>query len=383
MVDGNKVSTFINTASWAPAVGLAALRSGWHYSQFDDLTIDGPDSGAFPNTLFVKHLLWPSKAAPGGPVNIAQARNDFTGEVGCAFNIIANKSFPLTITALGRFAAGFISKGKHTLSLYDAGTEDALIQVTIDLANAQGGDLNGYAWAPLSSPKKIDYSGTFYLMSSETAGGDTFFDMPQVQSIPNRLMGYPISMYHDTNGHWYHDTINLSTLEKYVSIISQLSGKCLDRAGTAGAVGTRIDTWDCVSDHHNELFSYDPSSGHILVRSAPSTNPPLCVTLGPCPAPESGWPPSICEAICVHDAYNQTFTYSEKDMTIRLQHDDKICLQTTATPSRNAGVMPVPCNQPVPSKGQQWKFVPYTPPTPPPAEWGQCFGPVNLMFKLD
>jgi len=381
LVDGKEVTNITSTASWPPSVGLAALRSGFHYAQFDDLTIDGPDSGSFPNSLFVKHLLWPSKAAPGGPVQIAQARTDFTGQVGCTFNIHPNVTQPLIVTALGRFAAGFVSKGKHTLSLYHARTKKTLAQVVIDLAKVQGGDLNGYAWATLSTPMKLEASGTYYLMSSETKGGDTFFDMPQVQALPNVLIGYATSAF-ETNGQWQHGSMDLdASLYQWASVISQLSGKCLDRAGNPGEVGTRIDTWDCVEDHHNELFSYIPSSGHILVRSDPSTVPPLCVTLGPCPA-TTKWPPSICEALCIDDSKNQTFIYSAKDMTIRLRQDKNTCLQTTATPSQDAGVTPAPCES-TPEKAQQWQFVPYTPPPPPPPERGTCFGPLNIKFKLD
>lgn len=174
-LDGHLVSTFSSTLSGVAPVGLASLRSGFHYSRFDNLTINGPSQGAFDESLFVKHLLWPPALPPGGPVNPAPPRNDFTGLVGCAITV--SESAALTVKALGRFAAGYPSASRHTLSIFDALTNVSVASVSIDLSTANGGDLNGYAWGYLPEPVTLLAKRRYYIVSSEAKNGDVFYDL--------------------------------------------------------------------------------------------------------------------------------------------------------------------------------------------------------------
>jgi hypothetical protein len=138
--------------SAVPPVGLTSLRSGFHYARFDELQITGaprPKRAGAP--FLVKHLLYAPKLPPGGPISAAKPRNDYNGEVGCAFTLAA----PISVTALARFSAG--GNGTHTLSLYDATTSRSkptrLATATVDLATAAFDDLNGCTSSSALDPR--------------------------------------------------------------------------------------------------------------------------------------------------------------------------------------------------------------------------------------
>ena len=74
-------------------VGQVSLRSSYSYVQFDDLAIDGGAESAtsnFANSLVVKHLVWPSAPAPGGPTAPAKILPGADGMYGCSFTMAKN-----------------------------------------------------------------------------------------------------------------------------------------------------------------------------------------------------------------------------------------------------------------------------------------------------
>jgi hypothetical protein len=170
-VNGEQLCSLRSPVKSTPPVGLASLMTGQHYAQFDNLAITGKDSGAFPSSLFSKHLLWPSTPYPGGNPQPAAARSDFTGLAGCAITI---GDTPLTVIGLGRFSAGFVSNDVHNLSIF-TNTGSLVAQVAVDLS-AVPGDLNGYSWAMLASAVELQAGQQYYVVSSEVAGSDVFYD---------------------------------------------------------------------------------------------------------------------------------------------------------------------------------------------------------------
>jgi hypothetical protein len=122
-VDGKTVASVSNTDAAIPPVGQAALRSSYSYTQFDDLLIDAPEGdapalgtamSAYPDAVFAKHLLWPPKAAPGGPQDPAHALVYTSGGwYGCAFTV---GDQPLTVWARpGRLSALSVLHSKSCL----------------------------------------------------------------------------------------------------------------------------------------------------------------------------------------------------------------------------------------------------------------------------
>lgn len=255
-----------------------------------------------------------------------------------------------------------------------AWSNTTVASVTVNLAAANGGDLNGYAWATLRGPKIVLAAGqTYYLVSSETQGGDLFYPAHvQVQSRPGLLAGFP-QPASNINGQW-----NPGNVEKnYSMVISRLTKRCLDRAGIPDMPFTRIDTWDCVDDHHNEMFRLDLNSGLLYVRSNAVDHPDLCVSMGPCPLTMGS--SSACEVTCDSKQRNQTFSYRAADGTLRLKSDVSSCITTAGTPAEDAPLTLTPCAA-QPSAAQQWDFV-AIPGSAAPADWGQCYGPVNLLIE--
>lgn len=194
-----------------PPTGLASLRSGRHYSRFDDLQLsapsvatatpqpsDGwrhvPDGPTISGTPFlVRHLIYAPSPPPGGVIAPARPRRDLDGYVGCAFTLTR----PVRVSALARFAVE--GTGAHTVTLYDASEDGVaprlLAATTLNLSVAAFDRLDGYEWAPLAMPIDLHPAGSrgsrYYLLSSEAHGGDVLYDRQvQVEAAANLTSGW-------------------------------------------------------------------------------------------------------------------------------------------------------------------------------------------------
>ena len=106
-----------------------------------------------------------------GPV-----RNNYTGLVGMEFTVSAT---PLSVTSLGRYVAPG-DTGTHTVKLVQANGADVPGgSVTV---NTAAGTPGLYAYANLASPVALSANTTYYLVSQETAGGDSWYDLGPVTS---------------------------------------------------------------------------------------------------------------------------------------------------------------------------------------------------------
>ncbi len=188
---------------------------------------------------------------------------------------------------------------------------------------------------------------------------------------------YPPSLSLVQDGIWYDGASGNDRL--YHTVGSVLNGQCLDRASYSDAADTRIDTWSCVSDFHNELFNYTDSTGKIYVKSSNHGANDFCVSAGPCP-PSASFPvPSFCEAPCSNTA-NQTWTWNPTEGTLRLRSQPSLCWTAATSPDEDASITLSPCANPVPAS-QQWSFGGQNIPTlSSTTEWGTCFGPVNVLL---
>lgn len=367
VVDGKVVvdgQSFDNLTGLIPPVGQVALRSSFSYAQFDNLFIE-PGPGSTPptpeNVVIVKHLLYPPTPPPGGRQAPAKVKPGEDGQFGCSFTLAKD----ITITALARLAVsttGVAASRSHKLSLLELPAMNVVGDAEVDLKTARGGDLNGYAWGDLSAPAALKSGHTYALVSEEQANGDSFYDgTVMVTPVPGLIDGL-IKPWASTpapdNRVWH-------------SIINGKTGQCLDTPGDH-----KVDTWNCVTDGHNEGFNYSTATGLITVGPQTLHNGAagLCIQGVRASASTSRL------VKCDTTDPNQVFKYSP-DKTLRVSSNADLCLTGDDSRAENGVVSLSPCLSP-PSALQQWTFKPiHSSPSSSPQEWSTCFGPLNMRFK--
>lgn len=123
------------------------------------------------------HLSNEASATPGQGLvtstTLGTIRNDFTGLVGM---VILVGPAPLVVVGIGRiFAPG--NTGTHALKIADGvtGADIPGAATTIDLA--AGGPPNDFVYGILAAPVTLNPNTEYLVLSSETSGGDQFFDL--------------------------------------------------------------------------------------------------------------------------------------------------------------------------------------------------------------
>jgi hypothetical protein len=91
--------------------------------------------------------------------------NNFTGKVGFKFTSTSAQ----TITHLGRYKGFDSDSGSHTLYLLDS-SHATLASVSI----SNSGQPMGWVYGSLTSSVNLSAGGSYYVMSSETSGGDAY-----------------------------------------------------------------------------------------------------------------------------------------------------------------------------------------------------------------
>jgi hypothetical protein len=99
-------------------------------------------------------------------------RNNFSGYVGMRIDVGAQ---PLVVSSLGRLVSSG-NTGAHSLKLVYAssGTDVAGASATVATA---GGIAGQYQYAQLSTPVTLTAYTAYYILSQETAGGDSWYDV--------------------------------------------------------------------------------------------------------------------------------------------------------------------------------------------------------------
>jgi hypothetical protein len=160
--------------------GFAALETGLHRADFDDLVLWRPkgraphgDAGSWVSSL-------PSLAG--------RLRTNFDGLVG----VVIRAARASTVTHLARFAISAdgnrcarasesLKQGHHNLSIWaikqlpGGGNETTVIASTMVDMNGPRDEL-GFVYAPLSSAAALEAEGEYAIMSEERRGGDPFCD---------------------------------------------------------------------------------------------------------------------------------------------------------------------------------------------------------------
>jgi len=113
---------------------------------------------------------------------------DFTGFVGMSITVGSN---PMTLASLGRYVAAGNS-GVHTVKVVDASTglDVPGAAVSIDTTTGTPGS---YMYAPVTSPVTLNAGASYYIVSSETNGGDAWYDSTtSVQTTNAALLTGPV-----------------------------------------------------------------------------------------------------------------------------------------------------------------------------------------------
>jgi hypothetical protein len=164
----------------------------WNVTGHVRITVTNPSNGILNGVFFdpvEQHLVQPGSVVLGSLRNPA----NFTGYVGMQFT---TGDSPEWVTRLGRWVAPGNNE-YHTLGLIDATTLQWLPggSVTLNLA----GKTPGYfAYASLPAPVKLNANTSYLLVSSETYGGDTWYDWNS-QVTPNSS----VAQSFDKLVYWY------------------------------------------------------------------------------------------------------------------------------------------------------------------------------------
>jgi hypothetical protein len=166
-----------------------------------------PDNG--PNTAYVP----PSMeyiVAPESPfvatynLNNPELRNNFTGDVGMYLTV---GSSPITVESLGRICVAGNSK-RHTVRFVSGKTGKDVSggSVTLSMSGCQAGQ---FVYANLKSPITLAAGSSYYLVSSETSGGDQWYDAGTLTSTP--VAAVENAAYSSTGEDWIpEDSANWS-----------------------------------------------------------------------------------------------------------------------------------------------------------------------------
>lgn len=128
-------------------------------------------------------------------------RNDFSGYVG--LNIVIGAQ-PVTITSLGRMKFGGNS-GSHSVKLVRASDGQDVSGATT-VVNMSGGTVGQFSYGQLASPVVLPAGTSYYLLSQEVLGGDTWAEFnttvttTSVASIPSAAWGYGPGRFYPWGG---------------------------------------------------------------------------------------------------------------------------------------------------------------------------------------
>jgi hypothetical protein len=227
-IDGIQVSSVVDTTYYSGAVNFG---SGWNKAQFDNLTII---SISQVNGSFVTNV------TPG------TLRNNYGDYVGMKISVGSN---PIVVTQLGRyFAAG--NSGTHAVKIVNARNNTDLASVPVNMGSGSV-DAVGFKYAPLASPVTLAANTSYYIVSLETSGGDSWYDLNTTVNTTNAAV-VNNAIYHSgsswitvANANNTYGPVNFKGIVSggTYKIIGQQSGKTLDVYGAGTANGSNVDIW--------------------------------------------------------------------------------------------------------------------------------------------
>jgi hypothetical protein len=227
-------------AVYKPSVSTAAQST---YNNPTSVNLSVPDE-----LLIVKITPASTGTSLISSQTLGTLRNNFTGSVGFKFTV---GSSPITVTHLGRWVVSG-DTGTHTVKLVKAsdGTDVPLGSVTV---STFGGPAGTYAYVPIGSAVTLSANTAYYLVSSETAGGDRWYDTNTIVTASSAAT-VNASIYYDTSYHVAqtgsrsYGPVNFKYVAGIANGIYRLAPACNPNAavsvtGNGGADGTSVVEW--------------------------------------------------------------------------------------------------------------------------------------------
>ncbi len=157
-------------------------------------SVDGlvyPNAGALTAMLAPNYTFGPPNFQYSTPApfitgqSSSSVRNNYSGFLGTE---IIPGAAPVTISALGRiYLPG--NSGTHLLKLLSAGQGSTYTDLATAAITMQPGTANAYQYAALNAPVTLQQGTTYYVVSQETNGGDTFYDWGTVTHTSAAAVG--------------------------------------------------------------------------------------------------------------------------------------------------------------------------------------------------
>jgi List-Bact-rpt repeat protein len=183
------------------STGVATVSSSVYSYNGSWFSVDGPNTSyGPPNFLYSIDSAPPPPPDPnpqfvtGYNLNNRSLRNDFTGWVGMKLTV---SSSPVTVNALGRInVAG--STGSHMVKLVRAsdGTDLPGGSASVTVGGGTGGQ---FQYTSLASPVTLSANTSYYLVSQEVNGGDSWYDHGTLSSTSAAAVNSSVYFY---NGAW-------------------------------------------------------------------------------------------------------------------------------------------------------------------------------------
>ncbi len=144
-------------------------------------------------------------------------RNNFTGQAGMEFTTGAS---PVTVTALGRaYLPG--DTQPHSVSLYRASDGTVLASASVPAGTTAQPDPLGFTYQTLSTPVTLPAHTTYVLVTSETSGGDPFFDADTTVGLATGIIAIGPAWRSGTTGAF---TVYTSSAGHSYGPVSMLTG---------------------------------------------------------------------------------------------------------------------------------------------------------------
>jgi hypothetical protein len=137
-----------------------------------------------------------------GAPTAASARNDYSGFVGMSFAVGAT---PIKVLSLGRLYLSGNSR-THIVKLVDVATGNDVPNASVSLTMTPG-TANTFEYAQLSTPITLPAYARYFLVTQESAGGDTWYDYAPVTGDPAVTVNNPA--YQQSNG--AYSTLNVAS----------------------------------------------------------------------------------------------------------------------------------------------------------------------------
>jgi O-glycosyl hydrolase len=152
------------------------LPSGSHTITLRVSGTKNPQSSGYLIALDRAEVRPQPAGTPGGLVTSTRTgsiRNNFAGQAGMEFTTGTSQ---LTVRALGRSYLSGADTQPHTVALYRASDGTLVASASVQTGSGANPDAVGFTYQHLGRPVTLAPNTSYILVSSETSGGDPFFD---------------------------------------------------------------------------------------------------------------------------------------------------------------------------------------------------------------